>query len=297
MKPKLTPFFLILALFLIPDHLNADIIYNDGLVHTIDSEIIDEPVYIYNSLSDAHTTLNIEPYVPPTGYAVPLDTPGFTEGIWAYDNSRINISAGTITSLRIYDNSRVSIARPTETGTASTPIDHLPRPRIPSPWLIPPKIDILEAYGSSKVSISFGLLGSDIVLNDHSQVDFTDGSFFVNLESCGNSQVSVKGGNFGALIIYAPGGSIHEPATDIFVRDNSRIIIYGEDFKIDDISVGYGRIDVASGILSGTLDNGGYIYTDFYVYDNASIILVPEPATLILLSFGGIILLRKYNGL
>ena len=62
--------------------------------------------------------------------------------------------------------------------------------------------------------------------------------------------------------------------------------------EIDGIPADYGQITAPSGTLTGMLSSGEPISTDFCIYDDASIVLVPEPATVLLLTFG-VLLLRK----
>ncbi len=77
------------------------------------------------------------------------------------------------------------------------------------------------------------------------------------------SQVTISGGTFG---------------DDLKASENSSITIYGTDFSIDGFSVGYGEIAVPSGILAGTLASGEMINNNFHTYEDASIVLAPEPA-------------------
>lgn len=84
---------------------------------------------------------------------------------------------------------------------------------------------------------------------------------------------------------------------------NSAVItVHGSDFAVDGEPVGYGELrSVLGGYpyddpvrhLTGTLANGELIDNDFYIGNDARIVLVPEPATLVLLGFGGMALLRR----
>ena len=77
---------------------------------------------------------------------------------------------------------------------------------------------------------------------------------------------------------------------------NSQVFIHGCDFTIDDEPAGYGPITAATGFLRGELLNGGQIGCGFSINDNAAITLVPEPASIVLLGLGGLLLLRKRKG-
>ncbi len=111
--------------------------------------------------------------------------------------------------------------------------------------------------------------------------------------------VKISGGTFdnpfGAKrIIYSQGISTidifggHFMSNELRAIHDSTINIYGSNFNFE-----YGNIGVSSGVLTGILQNGEIINCDFYISDNASIILVPEPATLLLLGFGAVMLRRK----
>jgi hypothetical protein len=77
-------------------------------------------------------------------------------------------------------------------------------------------------------------------------------------------------------------------ANEIGAHDSGIITVHGNNFNYQ-----YGDIQVSSGVLTGTLDNGDQINCAFNISDAAKIILVPEPATLLLLSFGAVMARRK----
>jgi hypothetical protein len=72
---------------------------------------------------------------------------------------------------------------------------------------------------------------------------------------------------------------------------NSQIIIYGSGFNYP-----YGTL-TGSGLLTGTFPNGEPINIRFGVYESGRIVLIPEPATLLLLVLGVPIIsgLRRNN--
>ena len=91
-------------------------------------------------------------------------------------------------------------------------------------------------------------------------------------------------------IVYIYGGTI---GYMIFANDYSTIYIYGHDFQIDGIPVDYGELDVSGGRLTGTLFYGDYIDNNLDISSTASVILVPEPSTFILLGCCGLILRKR----
>jgi len=130
----------------------------------------------------------------------------------------------------------------------------------------------LGAFGDSKLSVSGGTIGSHLLGYYQSVIDFSGG---------------IIGGN-----IIAGYESSH----------SSSIICIGSDFKVDGQPIGYTTLTGINGgfwvdelvrHLTGTLKNGDMIDNDFYIGGNSKIILTPEPATLLLLGLGAIILRRK----
>jgi hypothetical protein len=126
----------------------------------------------------------------------------------------------------------------------------------------------------------------DLYTYNSSQVTMSSGSVN-NLFVCHNSQVTISGGTIGY---------------DLSLLQNAELIIYGSNFAIDENPVGFGEItsilggiyrDEPSRLLTGTLANGDAFNNHFKIGDYASITLVPEPATLLLLGLGAVVLRRK----
>jgi len=260
----------------------AEIIWNDGLVHDIDYTDFSEPVHVYDGPLGQPTTVNVVTIIPSSGEPIPLG-PFFNEGLWTYDNSQLNISGGEINSLLIYGNSQIEISSAFIEGDD-----------FHGPMLMPLMIEGLVANEQSQVSMSSGTLAEGFVANNYSDITISGGDVFGDIEVYGESEITISGGqlDIGTSIIGGGGELIFEPY-DIFASDNSQFTIHGTDFKIDDITVGYGLIDVPSGVLTGSLANGGEIHKDFFIYDNASIMLVPEPATVLLFGICGLLLRRR----
>jgi hypothetical protein len=95
------------------------------------------------------------------------------------------------------------------------------------------------------------------------------------------------------------GGTI---VTEMVFTANAELILNGSNFAVDGIPVGFGKItSLLSGdysnepyrTLTGTLSNGDILNSPFRIGDYASITLVPEPATLMLLGLGAAVIRRK----
>ncbi|MHC4743796.1 MAG: PEP-CTERM sorting domain-containing protein, partial [Planctomycetota bacterium] len=85
------------------------------------------------------------------------------------------------------------------------------------------------------------------------------------------------------------GGYVEE---SLRIYENCRVFIHGSNFQIDGAPVDCGPVTVTQGRLTGDLLNG-YIGSGLFINDNASVTLIPEPATLALLGAGTVALWKK----
>ena len=142
----------------------------------------------------------------------------------------------------------------------------------------------------------------------------TGGLIRNNLEAFGNSTVNVYGGSiagdltsYDSSIVEVVGGSIVD---DLIAWNNGTIYLYGTDFKVDGQNINYGdnlrnygtfygaHSEWLRGVVTGTLQDGSSVNNDFFVrveHPNADIIVVPEPATLLLLGLGALIMFKVRN--
>jgi hypothetical protein len=180
----------------------------------------------------------------------------------AYDGSQINVSGGSITygcGLYAYNSSRITIS----SGSVGN----------------------FSAYDNSQLTMSGGAVTYyDLWGYGNSGIVISGGSIAGRLIANNNSQITISGGTIGTGI-YA-GWQAFSKSTITFV---------GHDFAINGTNAGYGEYtlrDMSIGTLSGTLANGGFLNNKFYITEDSRIILapVPEPATLLLLGLGAVIL-------
>ncbi|MBL7146517.1 MAG: PEP-CTERM sorting domain-containing protein [Phycisphaerae bacterium] len=122
------------------------------------------------------------------------------------------------------------------------------------------------------------------------QIEISDGSVHV-MEFSGTSQINWTGGQ---TINHLSSRPVITPKINLY--DSAFLTISGSDFAIDGTPVSYGTYtidDYANGQITGTLLNGDIIDTPFSIGQSSSIVLIPEPATLVLLALGGLALRKR----
>jgi hypothetical protein len=142
---------------------------------------------------------------------------------------------------------------------------------------------IMSVRGSKQVTISGGNIANYLDINWSSQVVMS-GGWVRNLYAYDNSQTTMSGG--------AIGESIHLSQQAILTIDGSNFAIDGTPFSSGEITsiFGGGYSNDPFRTLTGVLANGDIINNQFQLGDYAKIVLVPEPATLLLLGLGAAIL-------
>jgi hypothetical protein len=148
----------------------------------------------------------------------------------------------------------------------------------------------------------FGWSAWRVAAGDNGQVTMSSGSIADWFSASGNAQIIMSGGTVvGDLQAWGwdnsqvtmSGGSV-SGALQAF--DGGHITIVGSNFAVDGSPVGFGQYfasDFGGGVLTGTLDSGALLNNSFYISTDASITLIPEPATLLLLGLGAVIIRRK----
>ena len=142
-------------------------------------------------------------------------------------------------------------------------------------------VNWVNVFDYSQFNMSGGSIGFELFTYDYSQSTITGGSIAYDLNAFHNSDIFVLGGSIG---------------DSLNIQNNGRITISGSGFEIDGNPVDYGiytALDYPLGTLTGTLTSGELINSDFEIYDDASIFLVPEPGTFVLLGIGSLWLIRK----
>jgi hypothetical protein len=147
----------------------------------------------------------------------------------------------------------------------------------------------LQTIGTGRAYIMGGTVGGEVLSSDDGFVSVESGILNSYCMAFNNGLINISGGTImGDLIAHhnsivsLTGGII---LGDIFSGghskpDNAVINIYGHAFAIDGVPIGYGQYfasDFTCGRLTGTLEYGNMLDNDFYIYDNSSIVLLPEP--------------------
>ena len=231
----------------------ALIVFGNGGSHVIDYATGDD-VSVYDSAGGHPTTVS-------------LVDGGFVQGygnMQVWDSSRFVMTGGEIGYyLGLFDNSTAKVSG----GFIGT---FLGQGEI---W----------TGGNSQLEFSGGQV-YDILTMDDSEVEISGGQIHY-LIAYHNSAVTISGGLFGSHI-----------TSDSIYSTTSVITFVGNDFLMNGSPVAYGtytRLDLASGRLTGVLASGDLLNCSFSINDQSSVIFVPEPATVLLLGLGAVMLRRK----
>lgn len=264
--------------------------YDDGNVHIIDFSTLDY-IYVHDSPSNKSTTLNIVP-----GGNLGYETRAYDHSylnidggrinyLEAHDQCNININDGVLTKLNAHNYTEVSLTNGLMYFVNLYGEAHMS--------ISGGQITEINTYNGSSATISEGLIGCNVIAHNNSQINISGGEVWLNLYAYNNSRIFITGG-----VLTDPRGAISAGGGYQSI-DNSIITISGNDFQIDGVNVGYGEIknnsgnDYLSGHLTGILSDGGYLNRRFEIWEQSSIVLIPEPFTLSLLALGGLVLLRK----
>jgi hypothetical protein len=237
--------------------------YDDGLEHDIDTTINDS-IEIYNDvphLPETFTTVNIQSGGSIYGADIfrnsllNVYSGGWSGEINSHMFSNFNIINGSVDEIDLYDESHGAMSGGTayEINVWNQSIFSVSGGEVPGFYVGP------------------GYYTAGLSTHDNATVEISGG--YVNkINSIGNSTIEITGGMI----------------DDISAYETSLIIVKGLDFNYN-----YGYITDTSGYLTGTLLSGDFIDVRFDRFDDAQILLVPEPTTLLLVGLGGLVLRKR----
>lgn len=187
----------------------------------------------------------------------------FERGLTAIDNSKVFVNNGFLYGLWTG-------------GTSNTII---------SDGEIGHSLSVVEY---SHMTVNGGILDGPIEVRSWGNLSITGGTL-ISIRAIENSNISISGGSlsfglsaFEDTQVTISGGLLQDR---ILAADNSQFTISGTNFNYD-----YGVLKSQTGRLIGTLSNGDPMDIHFGVYGNATIVLIPEPATVLLFAIGAALL-------
>jgi hypothetical protein len=197
---------------------------------------------------------------------------GYVISAYVNNEATLNFSGGSVNFLDAYNTSSVNLL-PEGTGGG---IEHL------------------YAHNSSSVDISGAIIGYLDAL-DTSSVNISGGR--VNyLDAYSTSNVNISGGIVSYLYAeYTSSVNISGGRMRNFqANDTSTTTFYGQDFILGEGLWLDGNQLMGTGILTGEWVDGTIWTTEIMNHDaTATILLIPEPASILLLSLGGFLAIRK----
>ena len=224
-------------------------VFNDGGVHEINWTISDN-VDIYASSTGEPTIVNV------------VSGGRIDRFVFMYDNCELLVSGGTIGRyVFARGNNRIAISG----GTIGR---------------------YIYAKNDSQIDISGGTVGGYINAKN-SQIDISGGTIWGYVLAGSDSHLSITGGRINSYVACVgrsqgniSGGTF---GRNLQVWNDAVMSIFGYNFNFD-----YGEITGgSSNILTGTLASGEEINNEFSIWDDASIILVPAPGSLVGLEIVG----------
>jgi hypothetical protein len=154
--------------------------------------------------------------------------------------------------------------------------------------------DQVGAFNTAKITMSGGEI-NELFTFDNSKFDMFAGKIIMGMYIEGHSIVNIYGGELSLFDI-------------LFMKNSSVLNLYGGNVHIDYPAVegvtaainiyGYGFSQWPATNLTGFLsDSTPFVFTNLYPLGNIHLFTIPEPATVLLLGLGGLVLLARRRSL
>ena len=211
-----------------------------------------------------------------------VDISGGSLGIFTHDGSRVTVTGGSVKTVYTSGHSSVDFACG-PSGSAD--------------------VGIVFVNDASTLTLSAGHLGSRIMAFDDSDVRITGGSVDDRVSAEDNATMTISGGDLYCLetwhdsVVDLSGGSV-----DFIRAHGGNMTIHGKDFILVGGLLLEGDRVLGTGVLSGKWFDGTAWAIPIPVHEaGATILAVPEPATLALLALlalslpkrGGLAMLKR----
>lgn len=248
------------------------ITFADGLTHTVNSGHID--VNVFDGPGPSTTTVNIE------------DPATIIEDVQANDSSIVNMNGGAVFGGALcYGTSVLNLSGGALGGYSG--IEMLASSTLYMTGGEMARMSLVE----NSISTIEGGWSEDINLYDDAVLNYS-GLLHETIDATDNSVVDLTGGKLTLLRTRDSSTSTNTgtQVDEIQAGGTSLVEIVGFDFMVDTgsgpMSVPYGDLAALTGTLSGTLLSGDLLAVDFERASGATIRLVPEPSTALLLTIG-----------
>jgi hypothetical protein len=267
---------LLISLFIVFISIDSEAVqyYEDGQSHDI-STALNDSIYIYN--------VNMDRDGNPT--TVNLRSGGGVYDVEVNDTSSFNMYDGSVDNIIYTAHSQGIIL-----GGTGTEINVTGESSVTLSGGI---FENVNGEGDCSISVSEGQFqGLMFVNGGNYTLEMSGGQTHV-IDGSGLGYTTVSGGEIEFLVsnlsatVEVSGGLV----SNLIAGDYSNsglIVIHGTDFNYD-----YGYITDFSGTLIGTLESGESLLAEFSRFGDAQILLVPEPATLLLVGIGAVMMRKR----
>jgi len=280
----------------------AGTVYIDnGLSHTIDDWTYGGDIVILDNYfpyyPSTHVNLvsggKIYKLNPKHSSTVAMTGGEITYFFSVYDDSSVTITGGEVNIMYGCGNSSITMSG----GSAYTVVGQDSATITMTGGTVETSFSV---QGSATIAMTNGLVNS-FGASENGTAIMTGGVVEAGLTARVNGIVIMSGGSVGSSLTAQYSGIIYLQGTDFAVTDTDGAttnLSYGDRLSGFGTLIENGDNDYYEGTITGTLANGSFLDNRFSIHNIgyyegvADIIIIPEPATLLFLGLGGLILRR-----